>query len=103
MLDRPLDRASFRGYDLKPRGEHVWQAWDANLRVDEKILSCVVFIGVDNHGPFVPLGTGFMGLVTTEGLLFQQIVTARHVIEPKKSRRETMPTRRPPATAGKCR
>ena len=35
MLDRPLDRASFRGYDRKPRGEHVWQAWDANLRVDE--------------------------------------------------------------------
>ncbi len=87
MLDQPLDSASYRGYDLKPRGEHVWQAWDANLRVSEKILSCVVFIGIDEHGPFVPLGTGFLGYVTTDGFLFQQIVTARHVIEPIEAKR----------------
>ncbi len=51
------------------------------MRVDDKPLGAVVFIGHDRAGHFTALGTGFLATATTGGKLFQHIVTARHVIE----------------------
>lgn len=51
------------------------------MRVSEKILSCVVFIGLDQNGSFTALGTGFLAVKSTGGRLFQHVITARHVIE----------------------
>lgn len=51
------------------------------MRVDEKVLSCVVFIGKASDGHFTAFGTGFMAVRSTGGRLFQHVVTARHVVE----------------------
>lgn len=51
------------------------------MRIPERLLSGVVFLGVDEYSPFTPLGTGFLTVASTEGFLFQHVVTARHVIE----------------------
>ncbi len=75
------------GYDCHPRGTSVWEAWESDVRVPGKILSCVVFIGLDENGPFSPLGTGFLAVKETGGRLFQQVVTARHVVEGVKASR----------------
>jgi hypothetical protein len=49
---------------------------------DDRVLDGVVFIGVvDDRGRFVPLGTGFYTVKSDGGYLFQQVVTARHVID----------------------
>ena len=69
------------GYDVSPRQDYFWEAWEADVRVPDKILSCVVFIGRDDSGPFTAYGTGFLAVKSTGGRLFQHIVTARHVIE----------------------
>lgn len=69
------------GYDVRPRAAHVWDAWERDVRVDDKLLSAVVFIGNDRGGSFTAFGTGFLATAATDGRLFQHIVTARHVIE----------------------
>lgn len=51
------------------------------MRVDDNILSTVVFLGLNTDAGFVPLGTGFLVAKSTGGRLFQHIVTARHVVE----------------------
>lgn len=51
------------------------------MRVNEKVLSCIVFIGRGDEGHFTAFGTGFLAVRSTGGRLFQHIVTARHVIE----------------------
>ncbi len=73
---------SLVGYDNRPRAAHVWDAWEGNVRVSDKVLSTIVFIGHAKHGgSFVPFGTGFLAIAETNGRLFQHIVTVRHVIE----------------------
>jgi hypothetical protein len=51
------------------------------VRINDKLLSAVVFIGHDKQKSFTPFGTGFLATAATEGRFFQHIVTARHVIK----------------------
>jgi len=51
------------------------------MRVDERPLRAVVFIGHDKAEEFTALGTGFLATAGVGDKLFQHIVTARHVIE----------------------
>ena len=69
------------GYDTHPRTECVREMWGTNLRVDDKMLGCVVFLGRDDQGPFTAYGTGFWAVTSTSGYLFQHLISARHVIE----------------------
>ena len=71
----------FIGYDQHPRAYFFWDVWEGNMRVSEKVLSCVCFLGRDDSGSFLAYGTGFFAVVATGERLFQHIVAARHVIE----------------------
>lgn len=51
------------------------------MRVRDKIRNCVAFIGAMDRDRFVPYGTGFFVVKNTSGKMFQQLVTARHVLE----------------------
>ncbi len=52
------------------------------MRVDDRIKKAVVFLGKKTkHGPFVPYGTGFLVRSAIGSHGYQQIVTAKHVIE----------------------
>jgi hypothetical protein len=53
------------------------------MDIAERARKCVVFIAkVDpSRGTFTPLGTGFLGVKTTNRIQFQHVVTARHVID----------------------
>jgi hypothetical protein len=53
---------------------------EAGVRVEEKVTKTIVFIGQAN-GPFIAHGTGFLGVNFIGESVFQQIVTARHVID----------------------
>lgn len=72
-------------YDLRPRAAHIWEIVEGPMRVPDRILSCVVFVGLAEHGPFAALGTGFLTYTATDGFNFQQVITARHVIEGVKT------------------
>ena len=37
---------------------YVLERLEAQMRVDDRVLKNVVFVGVEGNGPFVPLGTG---------------------------------------------
>ncbi len=71
----------FIGYDQHPRAYFFWDVWEGNMRVSEKVLSCVCFLGRDDSGSFLAYGTGFFAVMVTGERLFQHIVAARHVIE----------------------
>src|SRR5437764_12724525 len=58
----------------------AWEAMEAGVRVEEKVTKTIVFIGQAN-GPFIAHGTGFLGVNFIGESVFQQIVTARHVID----------------------
>jgi hypothetical protein len=51
------------------------------MRVDERILKTVVFIGKEAGGQFTPLGTAFVGVVQQETASIPVLVTAAHVID----------------------
>ena len=51
------------------------------MRLHDRILRSVVYIGNANPGGFVPHGTGFLALVFMGDGGLQQIVTAKHVLE----------------------
>lgn len=51
------------------------------MRVSDRVRECVLFIGTTAGGQFVPYGTGFVTASNTGGRHFQQIITARHVID----------------------
>lgn len=61
-------------------GFFVWEKLEADVRVDDRMKLSIVFIGRQGEH-FISLGTGFLAVKNTGGKLFQQIVTARHVIE----------------------
>jgi hypothetical protein len=50
------------------------------MRVSDKVLKCVVFVGVEKPGGFEPLGTGFVIMVRQRQVGFQYVVTAQHVL-----------------------
>jgi hypothetical protein len=51
------------------------------LRVDDKVLKAVVFIGREADGGFTPYGTALIGLIKCEDFSNTVIVTARHVVD----------------------
>jgi hypothetical protein len=51
------------------------------MRVDEKILKTIVFVGLGTRNGFTPYGTGFLTANTVDGHLFQAFLTAKHVID----------------------
>lgn len=69
------------GYSQAPRPSYVWDVVEGKMRVPDRLLTCVVFIGLGDSESFVPLGTGFLTYTATEGFNFQQVITARHVVE----------------------
>jgi hypothetical protein len=50
------------------------------MRVSDRALRCVVFLGIEKGGVFVPQGTGFLVRLDHEGIAFQYLVTASHVV-----------------------
>lgn len=60
------------------------EAAEAGMRVADKVLKCVVFIGVKKPGGFEPLGTGFVIMVQQRQVGFQYVVTAQHVLNSLK-------------------
>lgn len=69
------------GYHSHPRPEFFWERWEGHVRIDEKVLSCVCFLGRETGGSFLAIGTGFFTVVRAGDWQFQNIVTCRHVIE----------------------
>lgn len=59
----------------------LWESIRAKMRVDDFVKKSVVFLGIEAGGRFIPLGTGFIGLVKYEDLSFQFLITAEHVIK----------------------
>ena len=50
------------------------------MRVSDRVLKCVVFVGVEKKDAFEPLGTGFVCRVEQRHVAFQYVVTAQHVL-----------------------
>jgi hypothetical protein len=59
---------------------HEIEAAEVAMRVSDKVLKCVVFVGVEKPGGFEPLGTGFVIMVRQRQVGFQYVVTAQHVL-----------------------
>lgn len=51
------------------------------MRIPSDLQKCVVYVGIEAAGRFLPLGTGFLGAVERDGLSFQFVITAQHVID----------------------
>ena len=51
------------------------------MRFDTRALGCVVFVGSAYRESFTPIGTAFAVASRVNGMLFQTLVTCRHVIE----------------------
>ena len=51
------------------------------MRVEDRILKTVVFIGKEAGGQFTPLGTAFVGVVQEGTTSIPLLVTAAHVID----------------------
>jgi hypothetical protein len=60
------------------------EAAEEGMRVADKVLKCVVFVGVKKPGGFDVLGTGFIIMVRQRHVGFQYIVTAQHVLNSLK-------------------
>lgn len=57
------------------------EAAEAEMRVGDRVLKCVVFLGVGKGENFKPYGTGFLIVVQQGVLEIQYVVTAMHVID----------------------
>jgi hypothetical protein len=57
------------------------EAAEACMRVSDRVLKCVVFLGVGKDENFKPYGTGFLIIVQQGVLEIQYVVTAMHVID----------------------
>lgn len=53
----------------------------ADMRVFNELLECVVFIGTEKHGPFSPVGTGFLTGYERDEYIYFFLVTANHVVD----------------------
>jgi hypothetical protein len=57
------------------------------MRLDDDILKTIVYLGREDHGSFVPYGTGFItARLPNEHQAWQTLVTARHVIDSIKAK-----------------
>jgi hypothetical protein len=56
-------------------------AWERLLRVNPNAKRSVVFVGIETQRGFVPIGTGFIGLVKYEDVGAPLVITARHVLD----------------------
>lgn len=72
---------NWTGDSATPRPDFFLDLWETPMRTGDKVLQCTVFLGRDDGGSFVAHGTGFIGAINVNERFFQQIVTARHVIE----------------------
>lgn len=63
------------------RSVHALAELEGHLRVDEKVLKTIVFVGKAGEASFIAHGTGFVTASIIEEHGFQAVVTARHVIE----------------------
>jgi hypothetical protein len=50
------------------------------MRVSDRVLKCVVFLGAGTGEDFKPYGTGFLSVVNAGAVEFQYVVTAMHVV-----------------------
>lgn len=51
------------------------------MRVEDRVLKNVVFVGIETNGIFTPLGTGFLVCVAAGDLSSNYLVTADHVVD----------------------
>ena len=72
---------NWTGDSVTPRPDFFLDLWETPMRIPDKVLECTVFLGSIESGHFVPYGTGFMGGINVNGRFFQQIITARHVLD----------------------
>jgi hypothetical protein len=63
---------------------YEFEAIEATMRVSDRVLKCVVFIGTGKGEKFKPLGTGFLIRVQYKAAEFPYVVTAMHVLEGAK-------------------
>lgn len=72
-----------RSPSLLPAPPSRWAVLEreGDVRVDERIRKCVIFLGSSDRGTFVPFGTAFITVIGYEGRAFQTLVTAKHVID----------------------
>ena len=82
ITSRPLPASRGLGYhSANPPGYHAWDQVEGRMRVPDLARKSVVFIGKIADMRFVPYGTGFIVCRETDGLHFNYIVTARHVLD----------------------
>src|SRR5476651_141868 len=75
------------GYDIRCLGcRDAWERRERCMQVNHHILRCIVYVGHASNGPFVAHGTGFMTVKDHKGVIFQQVVTAKYVIEGIRSK-----------------
>lgn len=51
------------------------------MRVNDRMMHLIVYVGHAGTGPFVAYGTGFLMVKQLNDFMFQHIVTAKHVID----------------------
>jgi hypothetical protein len=51
------------------------------MRIDDKVRKTVVFVGQASGSLFTAIGTAFIGLTFINDAGFQQLITAKHVID----------------------
>ena len=70
------------------------------MRADDRLRKCIVFVGMGNQFRFVPYGTGFVSKTKIADVSFQEVVTAKHVIDriPSKVIALRVNTKNGPAT-----
>jgi hypothetical protein len=67
---------------VHPPNIYSWERTEGIMEYLKRARKCVVFIGKkDNHGKFIPLGTGFFIIIIYEGIQFEYLVTCYHIID----------------------
>jgi hypothetical protein len=77
-------RFAWTGYGgLCPIRSFIWDASEGRMDIAERARKCVVFIGLKDpySGSFTPIGTGFLAVKECQGIHFQHVITARHVLD----------------------
>jgi hypothetical protein len=83
-LDVPA-RIAYGGHGLAVPCPVPYFVIEAMMRVHPDIRKCVVYVGLEAAGGFVPLGTGFIVAIPfTNTHAFMYLATAKHVIDDLK-------------------
>jgi hypothetical protein len=65
---------------------YVLERLEAQMRVEDRVLKNVAFVGIETNGSFTPLGTGFLVRVRiNDAIGSSYLVTADHVVEMKEA------------------